>query len=363
MATNKMATNGTKPGTGEVSMSKYMNDASELVRAGKMKLADALNSAGSSITSSVNSWQGSPNAQAVQATTLSTIGRMAAYLSGILIIIIIISLLIHYFITPVYSLHPGAPGLITVPGFDDGSIFWNGSGSYPGTSSIKNEDLPIVNSFFNYSLIVDIFIQNPMQFSKHPRIILSRGAVANPSPSGDTITGILSNYNVAVALQPNPTDMIVSVLNTNNMSENVKIENAPVQEPFRLGIIVMETAMEVYINGNLVKTRKYDANLKDVKGDINPASGVEIGIAKMQNLKIWPRILSSPEIAQAQPPMATATSFGAGPIPTSSSCSALSRMNVSNAMNSANSMFASASTTLESGYRSASNKVTSLSNS
>jgi hypothetical protein len=260
---------------------------------------------------------GIPNTGSV----LTGIGRIASYLIGILIIVIILSLLIHYFITPVYSLHPGTPGIISIPGFDDGTIFWNGSGSYPGVSVIQNKDLPIVNTYFNYSLIVDVFIQNPMQFSKHPRIILSRGAVTNSAPSGDHITGVASTYNLVVALKPDTTDMIISVLNINNQPENVIIENAPVQQPFRLGIIVMQQAMEVYINGKLVKTRKYTTSLMDVKGDISPAVGVESNIAKLQNLKIWQRILQSPEIMYATPAIASAASFGASAIPSSTSCS------------------------------------------
>jgi len=255
-------------------------------------------------------------------SVMTGLGRVASYVIGILIIVIILSLLVHYFITPVYSLHPGTPGIISIPGFDDGVIFWNGSGSYPITKTILNHDLPIVNNYNNYSMIVDVFIQNPMQFSKHPRIILSRGATMNGTPMGDNILGLASRYNLVVALAPDTTDIIVSVLNVNHQSENIIIENAPVQQAFRLGVVVMEKVMEVYINGKLAKTRKYEYSLMDVKGDINPASGVESTIAKLQNLKIWPRVLHSPEIMYAKPEMASSASFGATGIPASTSCPA-----------------------------------------
>jgi hypothetical protein len=255
-------------------------------------------------------------------SVMTGLGRVASYVIGILIIVIILSLLVHYFITPVYSLHPGTPGIISIPGFDDGVIFWNGTGSYPITKTILNHDLPIVNNYNNYSMIVDVFIQNPMQFSKHPRIILSRGATMNGTPTGDNILGLASRYNLVVALAPDTTDIIVSTLNVNNQSENIIIENAPVQQAFRLGVIVMEKVMEVYINGKLAKTRKYTASLMDVKGDISPASGIESTIAKLQNLKIWPRVLHSPEIMYAKPEMASSASFGATGIPASTSCPA-----------------------------------------
>jgi hypothetical protein len=252
----------------------------------------------------------------------SGIGRVIAYVIGIILIVVVISLLIHHFVTPIYAFQPGAPGIITIPGFDTGVLFWNGSGQYPGVGPIKNEDLPIVNTYYNYSLIMDMFIQNPMQFSRHPRILFSRGATPASAPTGNLILSILSNYNLVVALEPDTTDLIISVLNTHNQSENAIIPNAPVQEPFRLGIIVMEHALEVYINGNLMKTRTFTMGLKDVKGDISPASGVELNIAKIQNLKLWNTVLTSPEMRAAKPDMASAASFGASPIPSSTSCAA-----------------------------------------
>lgn len=255
-------------------------------------------------------------------TMQNGIGRILAYVIGIIIIVIVLSLLVHYYITPIYSLQPGAPGIISVPGFDDGVIFWNGSGKYPAMGVIKNDDLPIKSAYCDYSLIVDMFIQNPLQFSQHSRILLRRGDPnsINQNPTSGEISGMITNYNLVVALKPDTTDMIVSVMNSNNGMENVIIENIPVQEPFRLGIVVMQNALEVYINGFLMKTRQIKNGLKDVAGEIAPASGSEISIAKMQNLKIWPRILSTPEIREAKPELTSAKSFNALAIPSSTSC-------------------------------------------
>ena len=246
----------------------------------------------------------------VGATGTSNIGRILAYVIGIIIVVIILSLLVHYYITPIYSLQPGAPGIIPVPGFDDGIIYWNGSGKYPAMGVIKNDDLPIKSAYCDYTLIVDMFIQNPLQFSQNSRILLRRGISS---------TDIKSN-NLIVALEADTTNMVISVINAGNNTEQLIIENIPVQEPFRLGIVVMQNALEVYINGFLMKTRKLHNALKDIGGDISPASGSEISIAKMQNLKIWPRILSTPEIRQAKPELADGKSFNALAIPSSTSC-------------------------------------------
>jgi hypothetical protein len=103
--------------------------------------------------------------------------------------------------------------------------------------------------------------------------------------------------------------------------ESVVISNVPIQEPFRLGMVVMEQAMEVYINGHLMKTRAFNAPPKDVKGDIYPAAGIEANVIKVRNLKIWARLLTVSEIRQATPKLSTAKDFGAGPMPSSTSCS------------------------------------------
>ncbi len=261
-------------------------------------------------------------ALSVSSDVKSGIFRIVSYILAIIIVVLIILLFIHFFIEPIFKLKPGDPGIITIPGFDDGKLYWNNGN--PG--QILNKELPIQNVYFNYSINMDIFIQNPLQFSKHPRLLFSRGATRKETPTSDTLLGILDNYNLAVALLPDTNDLIISVLNKDNNMENVIIPNIPVQETFRLGIIIMEKALEVYINGHLMKTKSFYVSPKDVKGDIYPLSGIESNIAKLRNLKIWNRILTTSEIRYASPKLSTNKEMGAGPIPPSSSCAIKTKM-------------------------------------
>jgi hypothetical protein len=245
--------------------------------------------------------------------------QILSYLFGIAIVIFIIMLFIHFFITPVFSLQPGAPGIFVVPGLDDGVLFWNKS----SPSILPNNSLPIQNMDYGYSFIVDIFIENPhVHFSKHPRILFRRGGTLHPKPTGDTLLGLIDNYNLVAALLPDTNDLMISVLNSNNNTENAIISNVPVQESFRVGVIIMDYAMEVYVNGHLMKTRAFSAVPKSVKGDIYPISGTESSMAKMRNLKIWSRTLTSSEIRYAEPSMSTGKDFGSGQMSTTSSCAA-----------------------------------------
>lgn len=243
--------------------------------------------------------------------------RVLTYLMLVLIVISILLLFVHFFIRPVFKWKPGSPGWIPVPGWDDGILFWKDGNTGP----IKNEDLPILNDAFNYTVQVDMLIQNPLQFASHPRLLLTRGAIKKATPSGDTILGVLDQYNFAVALKPDTNDMIVSVLNKDNQMESVILPNVPVQEPFRLTMVIMEKALEVYLNGHLVKTTTFHASPRDVRGGIYPASGVEANIAKYRNLKVWSRVLTTPEIRDSTPSLDPSDKWGAGPIPSSSSSS------------------------------------------
>ena len=251
------------------------------------------------------------------AGTGSSIARILSYILAIFIVIMVILLFINYFITPIFRLRPGGPGIIPVPGFDDGKLFWNKNSA----GQILNKNLPISSQSFSYTMNLDVFVQNPLQFSKQPRVFFSRGATKTETPTGDTLLGVLSNYNIVAGLLPDTNDLIVSVLNKDNNMESVVIPNIPIQEPFRLSMVVMEQALEVYINGHLMKTRSFGAPPKSVEGDIYPAAGIEANVVKVRNLKIWSRILTTSEIRQATPALSSAKNFGASPMPSSSTCS------------------------------------------
>jgi hypothetical protein len=256
------------------------------------------------------------NTGVTAASTRSSIWRILSYFLAILVIVFIILLFIHFFIKPIFKLRPGSPGIISVPGFDDGVLFWNKTTA----SIIQDQSLSISGISSNYSLIVDVFVENPLQFSTTPRIILTRGALLTEKPTGDTLLGTFSYYNLVAALLPDTNDLIVSTLNSVNNMENIVIPNVPVQTPFRLGIILMDNALEVYINGKLSKTRTLSSPPKDIKGDIAPAAGIQANITKVRNLKLWARVLSTAEIRDATPSLSSSADFGASPPSTTSTC-------------------------------------------
>jgi len=248
----------------------------------------------------------------------SSVKRILAFVLAIIIVMIILLLFVDKYITPIFRSQPGSPGIVTLPWTDTGVLFWK-----KNSDTIKNEVTPIRNKFFDYSFILDIFIENPIYFTNQPRILVSRGGMPIDGSTADTtvdrttLLSVLQYYNFVVALLPDTTDMIVSVLNQNHIMENIIIPNITVQNTFRLGVVIMDKAFEVYIDGRLMKTRSYGAPLLDVRGDIVAGS---TNVAKLRTLKIWDRALIAPEIREAKPPLTAASTFGADPIPGSSTC-------------------------------------------
>jgi hypothetical protein len=91
---------------------------------------------------------------AISSNTSTTMGnyskQILSYLLAIGIIILIILIFVHFFITPIFSYQPGAPGIFVLPGLDDGVLFWNKT----NTGLLPNNTLPIQNLSFAYSMNV-----------------------------------------------------------------------------------------------------------------------------------------------------------------------------------------------------------------
>lgn len=238
----------------------------------------------------------------IHTSTKDIIIQWVVYILVVLVVITIILIFIHYTITPIFKTKPGGSGVIPVPGLEDGKLFWNGN----NVGNLSNTLTPIATSSSGYTLLLDIFIQNPAIFTKQPRIIFYRSdSKKSNNTSANSLLDILPNYNILVALTPDTSDLIVSVLTTGDNMENVLIENVPVQRAFRLGVVVMDKAMEVYMNGSLVRTRTFTTGVKHILGDFYPPDHAGSQIFMVHNLHLWNRLLSAPEIREATPAIAS----------------------------------------------------------
>ena len=258
-------------------------------------------------------------------------GGIVGYILGIFLVIMVILVIINYTITPIFRLYPGGPGYIPVPGGDTSQIYWK---TTKDTAPMMDASSSVVGIASQWSFAIDIDIKNPMHVSPSPRVLFHRGPSSSTIvPSGSsstgtllstptTLKGLLGNYNVAIALLPDTTDLVVSVLNSSSGMENVILQNVPIQTPFRVGVILSDTAMEVYLNGLLQRTRTYESGTTpfNATGMFFPPQGMNAETAQVANLHVWNSVISANQMRYASPALMTVKSGAKSDIP-SSSCS------------------------------------------
>ena len=284
----------------------------------------------------------------------NSIGSILIYLTVIAIILVIILFLIHYTLYPIFSLQPGDPGLITIPGFTDNQAFWKPTSTITTFLDLSDTATKIQTNTYNYSFSLDIAIQNPyVSMNNGYSVIFSRGGTINTSPEPNaSIKGTISNYNVAIALAPGNTDLVISVLNSDGNPDNILIPNIPIQTPFRIGVVIMSTVFEAYLNGKLVSTRKLTSGATgNYTGPFHPPVGTVAQSVRVGNLLVWNRIASPGNIRYAKPPLMSPTDKDIG---SGGSCLSLNSLE-----NSFSSAISSATSSLNTLSNTASNMATS----
>jgi len=235
------------------------------------------------------------------------------YTIAILLVLLVLLAFIHYTITPIFQLQPGGPGLIRIPFMDSSEKYWPPSSVPYTVPDISN--CAVNNAYLasNWSMSLDICIMNPQQhvmLSGKPgfRLIFNRGG-SKPATSTDdgSITSAWTGYNLAVGILKDTNDLLVSVINGKGNPENILISNVPVQRPFRLGIVVMDNAFEVYINGKLAKTRKLVTSIPALSSTTpaplfqGPQESTMNQVARVGNLLLWTQIVSPSVMKHATP--------------------------------------------------------------
>lgn len=253
--------------------------------------------------------------------TTSGKGQYIGYFVSILVILFAMLTFIHYFITPIWQLNPGGSGVIPVPGFSDSKVFWK---NVRDEQPINDASQGFGTVSANWSMSIDTFISDPFSHDTKARIIFARCPDNVIHPSSSVLTkDSVDTYNLVMAMVPSTNDLVVSTLNTNDNSEDIIIPNVPVQKPFRIGVVLFDSMMEVYVNGMLYKTRQFSAPTKQVFGYFRPVPSNNIGgTIKIKNLIVWNRTVSPPEMRYAKPSLANADEFDPSSMPSESSCPA-----------------------------------------
>ena len=218
--------------------------------------------------------------------------------------LLVILLIVHYTIKPIFKINDAGPGMIPVPtvGKEASGLYWTKSAGSLNSSetALGAED----NGTFNYSLSVDMLIIDPNVSATVDRPILTRSdsqfSSAPVAVEGVSIVQQVGNYNLAMYLDKETNDLIVSTMSTTEAGaviENVLIENVPIQKPFRVGVVMGNRYMEVYYNGKLHATRQLAGQPLAVSGTFIPPTGNFSAMADVRNLRIWKGVITPPEMA------------------------------------------------------------------
>jgi hypothetical protein len=230
-----------------------------------------------------SSWQG----------WVKKIGVIAA----ILALVIGILLVIHYTVRPIFKFTPDSGGIIPVPFAKTGATsYW--TSTRDSLTPLVDKDTPISEIPYNYSFAVDIILVDPTRSTDSYRPLLIRSGNGGQAPA--TISGTtplhasLGNVNVALVLERNTNDLrVTTTLNTAARSrENIVIRNIPIGTPFTVGVTLGSNYMEVYMNGKLYETKTFVGNPGEFVGTISPPAEANTDIARVRNLRIWPRVVS-----------------------------------------------------------------------
>lgn len=242
------------------------------------------------------------------------------YFITLLILLLVILVLVHFTITPIFKTRPGSKGLIPLPGSDDSKLYWKTPESVKDIQEIQT---PLGSTVENWSLLLDIQVDNPTSNTGKPRILFLRGPKTFPYEGtysdADTIMTVANMFNVIVYLDKLTNDLNVSVQTRLPGEQQVTIEtiiipNIPVRKAIRLGVMVGTKVLEVYVNGWLVRSKAHPAPLAVIQGPLQPPFGEILATtARVRNLRVIPRPLSPAEFRA----YGTATDFDLKDIPDS----------------------------------------------
>lgn len=222
------------------------------------------------------------------------------YIVIILLVGIVILVILHFTVTPIFKTDPGKKGIISLPGSDDSKLFWK-----KGTP-ISDLSGSLVNSAKNYSFTFDFILDDPTKTIDKPKILFSRGNSApnypETYPDTATIVNVIPTFNVCVYMEKTTNNLIVAVQTIKTTASgttypitSVEIPNIPIRKQISLGAMVGDKALEVYVNGYLAKTKNYLYPIREETGDFRGPTDLIQQSIRVQDLRLWNRPLSPSE--------------------------------------------------------------------
>jgi len=232
------------------------------------------------------------------------------------IIMLIILVIVHFTIRPVFSFSPADLGFIQIPIPSDKQVAFN-----KDPAGIMDASANFVNVVpCGYTLSMDLYLPGTFITSVAPRVILYNAPrpVTGNAFTAKTFPATFTNSNIIMWLDPAVNDLYMSTI-TSDVSGGVKrvettapISNIPMKTPFRITYVYTQGFLEIYLNGSLQTTMSYK-NPPIGSSSLNPFFFGHLtsrAVCLAGNVNYWPRPLTSREVRAAGSPVSTPAFFG-----------------------------------------------------
>jgi hypothetical protein len=237
---------------------------------------------------------------------------------SVLFVLLLLLLVVHFTITPIFKFSFGDKGFIPLANTNDGQLVWTNG---PVAADLSANFIKILPNSFTVQM--DIYVENQPTVGKFDRVLLYRSRQPVIPDNSKTLTQQYPDSNLIIRLLSDTNDLVVSGitlqdpsnLDTATLESTPTLLNVPIRQPFRLTVVLLPQVLEVYLNGRLFGTKTFRYSLKSGAMNFFASPLIYRDSVRVMNLQYWDRPLSSAEVRNAGPGLADAAAFGQIPLP------------------------------------------------
>jgi len=231
----------------------------------------------------------------------------------VIFVLVLILLVVHYTITPIFTFSFGDKGLIPLANANDGQLVWTNG---PVASDISANVLRILPNSFTVQM--DIYVESERAVGKFDRVLFYRALRPVVPDNSLTLMKQYPESNLIVRLLAETNDLVVSGITladptnqeTASLESTPTILNVPIRQPFRLTIVLLPQVLEVYMNGKLYGTKTFRYTLKSTPSYFFGPPDMYRTSTRIMNVQYWDRPLNSREVKAAGPALPDVSLFG-----------------------------------------------------
>ena len=229
------------------------------------------------------------------------------------LVIIVVLVIVHFTIHPIFSFMPGDKGIIPLPTASDRQNKFDKSPAGNDISGAFTDMLPC-----GYSVGMDLYLTGKFVEQTTPRVILynAPAAVVSAPLTANVFPTTFPNTNIVMWLDPTLNDLYFSII-TDDISGGATVEtskpivNVPIKTPFRITYVYNQHFLEIYRNGSLEITMSYEKKPRGLTqpnpfffGHVSSRASTMVG-----NVSYWPRELTSREVSAYGAPISSVALF------------------------------------------------------